>query len=302
LGVIPPRASRLQSLLQRTNRGYYPPVDDSDSPTTATNSSAPTTRTTTDLLAESYQSLSATLALGKKKSPRTILLTSPRSGEGKTTTAINLAITLAWSGYKVALVDADLRTGRCHTLLHRERSPGLSEILIEGAVLSSSRRRPKKKDVEENHPGAEANSHESPAGENNNEPQSLTHAQKLKTLLETAVQPTTIEGLSFIACGQVWSDPEEQLASRTMHEVLSILRRQFDCVLIDSPAATIYGDAELLSQLTDATILVIRGHKTPMAAAHRIAGQLQAVHANVLGVVLTNISPLGTHAIGYPAH
>ena len=127
----------------------------------------------------------------------------------------------------------------------------------------------------------------------------MSHARKLKALLETAIQTMTIEGLSLLAGGQVWSDPEEQLVSRTMQEVLRILRRQFDCVLIDSPAATTYGDAELLSQLTDTTILVIRGHKTPMAAAHRIAGQLQAVHANVLGVVLTNVTPFGTTTTSY---
>ena len=146
LGVIPPQASRLQTLLQRNNHFHRTPSDYSGSRAT-TNSSLPTTQTTNDLLAESYQSLSAALSLGKRKSPRTILLTSPLSGEGKTTTALNLAITLAWSGYKVALVDADLRTGRCHTLLHRERSPGLSEVLLKGAVLSSSRRRPKKKNI-----------------------------------------------------------------------------------------------------------------------------------------------------------
>ena len=159
--------------------------------------------------------------------------------------------------------------------------------------------RPKKKNIEENYAEAEVSSHQHPQGEENNEQQSMSHAQKLKALLETAIQTTTIEGLSLLACGQVWSDPEEQLVSRTMQEVLRILRRQFDCVLIDSPAATTYGDAELLSQLTDATILVIRGHKTPMAAAHRIAGQLQAVHANVLGVVLTNVTPFGTTTTNY---
>jgi hypothetical protein len=36
-----------------------------------------------------------------------------------------------------------------------------------------------------------------------------------------------------------------------------------------------------------------------MAAAHRIAGQLQAVRANVLGVVLTNVTPPNTNASDY---
>jgi Mrp family chromosome partitioning ATPase len=80
---------------------------------------------------------------------------------------------------------------------------------------------------------------------------------------------------------------------------LDILRRKFACVLIDSPAAMTYGDAELLAQLCDATILVIRGYKTPMAAAYRVAGQLQVVRAKVLGVVLTNVNPYSVDMLEY---
>lgn len=305
LGVIPPRASRLQALLQRSTQAQFARSSHADASAADTLPPRATIGTvdTTSLLAESYQSLSEALPLGKKKSPRTILFTSPRSGEGKTTTVLNLAITLAWNGHNVVLVDADLRTGRCHTLLRREQSPGLSDVLLQGASLSSSRHRPKKKETEENRTEAETSSSEHPSeypqGEESHEQQKMSHAQQLKALVDTAIQTTTISGLSFMACGQVWSDPGEQLVSRTLPEVLSLLRRQFDCVLVDSPAATLYGDADLLSQLCDTTIIVVRGHKTPMAAAHRVAGQLQAIRANVLGVVLTNIHPHGVNLDDY---
>jgi len=289
LGVIPPRASRLQTLLQRSTRAQFARSDHSNAAAGARPSPA-----TNSLLAESYQLLSAALPLGTKKSPRTILFTSPRSGEGTTTTVLNLAITLAWNGRNVVLVDADLRTGRCHTLLHQERSPGLSEILLEGGGLSSSRPRPTKKDAGTHHGGAAT----APV-KHLSEQQRMNHEQKLKALVDAAIQTTAVAGLSFMACGQVWSDPGEQLVSRALPEVLNILRQQFDCVLIDSPAATLYGDAELLSQLCDGTILVVRGYKTPMAAAHRVAGQLQVVRANVLGVVLTNIDPQGANLDDY---
>ena len=298
LGVIPPRASRLQTLLQRSTPAQFtlsnrPDAAADGRPSRATNS----------LLAESYQSLSAALPLGTKRSPRTILFTSPRSGEGTTTTVLNLAITLAWNGQNVVLVDADLRTGRCHTLLHQERSPGLSEILLEGGGLSSSRHQPKKKDAEDHHSEAATSPikhpNERPRGKENSEQQRMNHAQKLKALVDAAIQTTAITGLSFMACGQVWSDPGEQLVSHALPEALNILRQQFDCVLIDSPAATLYGDAELLAQMCDGTILVVRGYKTPMAAAHRVAGQLQVARANVLGVVLTNIHPHGANLDDY---
>jgi catechol 2,3-dioxygenase len=66
---------------------------------------------TTDLLAESYQSLSATLALGKKKSPRTILLTSPRSGEGKTTTTVGLGDALNHIAFLMPDLESVMRGG-----------------------------------------------------------------------------------------------------------------------------------------------------------------------------------------------
>ncbi|PEN12809.1 capsular biosynthesis protein [Longibacter salinarum] len=61
--------------------------------------------------------------------PQTILVTSPEPGDGKTTTAINLALTFVLSGKKVLLIDADMRRPTAHKLLGMERSPGLAEML-----------------------------------------------------------------------------------------------------------------------------------------------------------------------------
>jgi capsular exopolysaccharide synthesis family protein len=60
---------------------------------------------------------------------KVVVITSPVAAEGKTTCAVNLAITLALRGSKALLVDADLRRGVVHALLGAERSPGLSEVL-----------------------------------------------------------------------------------------------------------------------------------------------------------------------------
>jgi polysaccharide biosynthesis transport protein len=60
---------------------------------------------------------------------RTLLLTSALPGEGKTTNAANLAITLAQRGLRVLLIDGDLRRGTVSTLLGCARSPGLAEVL-----------------------------------------------------------------------------------------------------------------------------------------------------------------------------
>lgn len=61
--------------------------------------------------------------------PRTLLVTSPLPGDGKTNTAANLAVTLAQSGLRVLLIDADLRRGRVHTFFGDEPAPGLAELL-----------------------------------------------------------------------------------------------------------------------------------------------------------------------------
>jgi capsular exopolysaccharide synthesis family protein len=64
--------------------------------------------------------------------PHLLVVTSPSPGDGKTTTAINLAITLAERGRRTLLVDSDLRRGTVGALLGLERSPGLTTILVEG--------------------------------------------------------------------------------------------------------------------------------------------------------------------------
>jgi capsular exopolysaccharide synthesis family protein len=62
--------------------------------------------------------------------PKTIVVTSSLPGEGKTTTAINLAITLADSGSRVALVDADLRRPSIAEYMGLEGEVGLTTVLI----------------------------------------------------------------------------------------------------------------------------------------------------------------------------
>ena len=59
-----------------------------------------------------------------------LLITSATPGEGKTTTAANLAIVLAQSGRSVILVDADMRKPRQHTLFELPQSPGLTDAIV----------------------------------------------------------------------------------------------------------------------------------------------------------------------------
>ncbi len=70
---------------------------------------------------------------------KVIQVTSSVAGEGKTTTATNLAVVLAQSGKRVVVVDADLRRPRVHEVFATPRSPGLIDFVMDGDATSATR-------------------------------------------------------------------------------------------------------------------------------------------------------------------
>jgi capsular exopolysaccharide synthesis family protein len=87
-------------------------------------------RTPLSPISEAYRELrTAVLLATAGHPPRDLTVTSCQPSEGKTTTAINLAITLAQLGKRVLLVDTDLRRPRCHQVLKRPSSQGVSNFL-----------------------------------------------------------------------------------------------------------------------------------------------------------------------------
>lgn len=81
-------------------------------------------------MAEAYRHLRTSLLFSSAgKPPQSILVTSSQPSEGKTTTAINTAITLAQSDADVIIVDCDLRRPRLHSHFELENTQGLTNYL-----------------------------------------------------------------------------------------------------------------------------------------------------------------------------
>jgi capsular exopolysaccharide synthesis family protein len=84
-------------------------------------------------VAESYRRLRTNLRFSSVNEPlRTLLVTSATPAEGKTITAANLATAVAQSGYRVVIIDADLRKPQLHKIFNLSKGPGLTDALLSG--------------------------------------------------------------------------------------------------------------------------------------------------------------------------
>jgi polysaccharide biosynthesis transport protein len=124
---------------------------------------------------EAFRSLRTNLQfLDIADRPKTIVVTSSLPGEGKTTTAINLAITLADAGTRVALVDADLRRPSIAEYMGLEGEVGLTTVLIGKADIQDAIQ-----------PWGKSNLHVLPSGQVPPNPSELLGSQSMTNLLET---------------------------------------------------------------------------------------------------------------------
>jgi capsular exopolysaccharide synthesis family protein len=90
--------------------------------------------------------------------------------------------------------------------------------------------------------------------------------------------------ISVLAAGYAPVHPAELLGTIAMRRLLDTLRTQFDCVIMDAPAAAPLTDVAVLTPLVDSVVLVVRAGITAKPAIHEAVAAIDG--AKLLGVVL----------------
>jgi Mrp family chromosome partitioning ATPase/capsular polysaccharide biosynthesis protein len=209
---------------------------------------------------------------------RTLLITSSVKGEGKSTTAANLAVALANGGQHVALVDLDLRSPFLDRFFAVGRHPGLTQVVIGHATLEEALVNvPLREPTTGNLPAASNGSSNMTAGETGGP------AGSLKVIVAGPVPPNAGEFVSSPALG--W--------------VVAELRRRFDVVIFDAPPMLRVGDAMALSRHIDGLVIVTRLKVVRRAMLNELKRQLDASPATKLGFVVTGAQEEDDYGYGY---
>lgn len=89
------------------------------------------------------------------------------------------------------------------------------------------------------------------------------------------------------------------LSSQRMKSIVDMLRSRFDYVIFDAPPVMAVADARQISQFVETTIFVVRWNKTPVKVVKAALKQLEAVQANIAGIVLQSVDLKRYSRIGY---
>lgn len=215
---------------------------------------------------ESFRTLRTNLQfLNPDAHPQVIVMTSALPNEGKTTSSINLSISLAQAGAKVVLVEADLRRPKVPLYLEMSSmSEGLSDLI---------------------------------SGPNKLTPQAI----------KSSLHSYESTGLKVLLSGKVPPNPSELLNSKKFEELIGLLRKQFEYIIIDCPPLLPVTDAALVSAKADGCVLVVHAGvtKKPQFIGSRDA--VKNVGSVILGVIINKIPESSLeyeygYRFGYPRY
>ncbi|HWH95422.1 MAG TPA: Wzz/FepE/Etk N-terminal domain-containing protein [Baekduia sp.] len=179
---------------------------------------------------EPFRRLRASLAQANGDAePRSVLVTSAKTGSGKTTVATHLAAALAAGGLaRVLLIEADLRRPRLAAVLELRRDRGLSNLLREADPFG---------------PAASEQFFRIPLGGGSN---------------GSAPGGPHALGFDALPAGPVPDNPSELLASNAMRELLLRARSRYDLIVVEAPPPTLVSDAIPLMKQADGVLVVGR--------------------------------------------
>ncbi len=211
-------------------------------------------------VAESYRTLRTNIQFTNlKKQGQVILFTSSSLKEGKSTTVANLAITKAQEGSKVLLVNCDLRKPSVYKIFGVNRELGLTDIILGKVHWQEAIK-------------------------------DITDLMMGKMRMDDIMKTPGLENLHVITCGGIPPNPAELLSSSGMNEFLEAIREEYDMILMDCPPILPVTDAAILSPKVDGVVLVYQAGRIPRNALKRAKTHLDNGQANILGIVLNDIS------------
>lgn len=214
-------------------------------------------------IAEGYRSVRTNLLFSDQPgNKRVFIVTSANQQEGKTITAVNLAIVLAQADMRVLLVDADLRRPRIHDAFNLKNEIGLTSLLNGEPPQTDS----------------SLNSTTSPSSLN----------------FKRCTQSTGIPHLRAMTSGFIPANPSEILGSTLLREWIEAFLRapDIDIVIIDTPPVLAVADSQILAASTGAeVILVVDCNHTKRGAALRAKEQFLRLGIEPKGVIVNRINP-----------
>lgn len=228
---------------------------------------------------ESYRLLRSNLQYFEvEKGLRSILITSGLPQEAKTSTAINLSLSLAISGARVILVDTDLRSPSVHRYLQMDNSVGLSTLLAGDTAVSDALKVCKTS--------------------------AFLPRQARIGLSDQPDDSALQKDFLCLTSGPLPPNPAELLASPRMEEVLRTLVTLGDYLLIDSAPVLLAADALSLATRVDGVIIVSRAGSATIDQAREVRSTLERVGARLVGLVISGVKTSRSYGYGrgqYPA-
>jgi capsular exopolysaccharide synthesis family protein len=117
--------------------------------------------------------------------------------------------------------------------------------------------------------------------------------------IKRLLRETKISGLYLLPAGGSTTNTTRLLHSRRMSELLGLLRREFDMVIVDAPPVLQLADARVLGHLADGVILVIRAGQTTIESALFATERFVKDGTRVLGTILNGWDPKTGGRYGY---